>query len=83
MNKTININLAIYSFILDEVAYSKLQANLEAINVLFAKQMVARRIISGILKLECRYCFRHEKMENERQVITEKEVTRLLASWAT
>ena len=76
MNKTININLANLFFHIDEVAYSKLQRYLEAIKRSFAKTSGSEEIIADI---EARIAeLFHEKMENERQVITEKEVDEII-----
>ncbi|MBC8768583.1 PspC domain-containing protein [Arenibacter sp. BSSL-BM3] len=76
MNKTININLANLFFHIDEVAYSKLQRYLEAIKRSFANTNGSDEIIADI---EARIAeLFHEKMENERQVITEKEVDEII-----
>ena len=76
MNKTININLANLFFHIDEVAYSKLQRYLEAIKRSFANTNGSEEIIADI---EARIAeLFHEKMENERQVITEKEVDEVI-----
>ncbi|MCK0146585.1 PspC domain-containing protein [Arenibacter sp. F26102] len=76
MNKTININLANLFFHIDEVAYSKLQRYLEAIKRSFANTSGSDEIIADI---EARIAeLFHEKMENERQVITEKEVDEII-----
>tara|TARA_R110002049_G_scaffold285112_1_gene465863 strand:+ start:343 stop:2109 length:1767 start_codon:yes stop_codon:yes gene_type:complete len=76
MNKTININLANLFFHIDEVAYSKLQRYLEAIKRSFANTSGSEEIIADI---EARIAeLFHEKMENERQVITEKEVDEII-----
>lgn len=77
MNKTININLANLFFHIDEVAYTKLQRYLEAIKRSFANTSGSDEIIADI---EARIAeLFHEKMENERQVITEKEVDQVIA----
>ncbi|MBU2906298.1 MULTISPECIES: PspC domain-containing protein [Arenibacter] len=76
MNKTININLANLFFHIDEVAYTKLQRYLEAIKRSFANTSGSDEIIADI---EARIAeLFHEKMENERQVITEKEVDEVI-----
>ncbi len=76
MNKTININLANLFFHIDEVAYNKLQRYLEAIKRSFANTSGSEEIIADI---ESRIAeLFHEKMENERQVITEKEVDEVI-----
>ncbi|MEZ4970676.1 MAG: PspC domain-containing protein [Flavobacteriaceae bacterium] len=76
MNKTININLANLFFHIDEVAYAKLQRYLEAIKRSFANTNGSEEIIADI---EARIAeLFHEKMENERQVITEKEVDQVI-----
>ncbi|SHI80742.1 phage shock protein C (PspC) family protein [Arenibacter nanhaiticus] len=76
MNKTININLANLFFHIDEVAYSKLQRYLEAIKRSFANTSGSDEIIADI---EARIAeLFHEKMENERQVITLKEVDEVI-----
>jgi phage shock protein PspC (stress-responsive transcriptional regulator) len=76
MNKTININLANLFFHIDEVAYTKLQRYLEAIKRSFANTNGSEEIIADI---EARIAeLFHEKMENERQVITEKEVDQVI-----
>jgi len=77
MNKTININLANLFFHIDEVAYIKLQRYLEAIKRSFANTSGSEEIIADI---EARIAeLFHEKMENERQVITEKEVDEVIS----
>ncbi|MDO6602396.1 PspC domain-containing protein [Arenibacter palladensis] len=76
MNKTININLANLFFHIDEQAYNKLQRYLEAIKRSFANTNGSEEIIADI---EARIAeLFHEKMENERQVITEKEVDEVI-----
>ncbi|MCM4169127.1 hypothetical protein KCTC52924_00106 [Arenibacter antarcticus] len=76
MNKTININLANLFFHIDEEAYSKLQRYLEAIKRSFANTSGSDEIIADI---EARIAeLFHEKMENERQVITQKEVDEVI-----
>jgi len=72
MNKTVNINLANLLFHIDENAYLKLQRYLEAIKRSFAGTTGSDEIIADI-EARIAELFR-EKMENERQVITVKEV---------
>lgn len=77
MNKTININLANLFFHIDEEAFSKLQRYLEAIKRSFANTSGSDEIIADI---EARIAeLFHEKMENERQVITQKEVDEVIS----
>ncbi|MDX1364818.1 MAG: PspC domain-containing protein [Arenibacter latericius] len=77
MNKTININLANLFFHIDEEAYSKLKHYLEAIKRSFANTNGSDEIIADI---EARIAeLFHEKMENERQVITQKEVDEVIS----
>ena len=77
MNKTININLANLFFHIDEEAYGKLQRYLEAIKRSFANTSGSEEIIADI---EARIAeLFHEKMENERQVITQKEVDEVIS----
>ncbi|GGW30506.1 PspC domain-containing protein [Arenibacter certesii] len=77
MNKTININLANLFFHIDEEAYSKLKLYLEAIKRSFANTHGSDEIIADI---EARIAeLFHEKMENDRQVITQKEVDEVIS----
>lgn len=77
MNKTININLANLFFHIDEEAYSKLQGYLEAIRRSFANTSGSDEILADI---EARIAeLFQEKMVNERQVITQKEVDEVIA----
>jgi phage shock protein PspC (stress-responsive transcriptional regulator) len=77
MNKTININLANMLFHIDENAYQKLQRYLEAIKRSFSGTKGSDEIIADI---EARIAeLFYEKMENERQVITMKEVDEVIA----
>jgi phage shock protein PspC (stress-responsive transcriptional regulator) len=72
MNKTVNINLANVLFHIDEEAFKKLQRYLEAIKRAFSGTTGSEEIIADI---EARIAeLFQEKMENERQVITSKEV---------
>ena len=77
MNKTVNINLANLLFHIDENAYLKLQRYLEAIKRSFAGTTGSDEIIADI-EARIAELFR-EKMENERQVITSKEVDAVIA----
>ncbi len=77
MNKTVNINLANLLFHIDENAYLKLQRYLEAIKRSFAGTTGSDEIIADI-EARIAELFR-EKMENERQVITAKEVDAVIA----
>lgn len=77
MNKTVNINLANIFFHIDEEAYRKLRNYLEAIKRSFAGTPGSDEIIADI---EARLAeLFHEKMQHERQVITEKEVDEVIA----
>ena len=72
MNKTVNINLANTFFHIDEEAYNKLRRYLESIKRSFAGTSGSDEIIADI---ESRIAeLFHEKMEHDRQVITQKEV---------
>lgn len=72
MNKTVNINLANTFFHIDEEAYTKLRRYLEAIKRSFSGTTGSDEIIADI---ETRVAeLFSEKMEHERQVITQKEV---------
>ncbi|WP_343485882.1 PspC domain-containing protein [Allomuricauda sp. d1] len=72
MNKTVNINLANTFFHIDEEAYNKLRRYLEAIKRSFSGTTGSDEIIADI---EARIAELFlEKMEHERQVITQKEV---------
>lgn len=77
MNKTVNINLANLLFHIDENAYLKLQRYLEAIKRSFAGTTGSDEIIADI-EARIAELFR-EKMENDRQVITLKEVEAVIA----
>lgn len=77
MNKTVNINLANTIFHIDEGAYDKLRRYLEAIKRSFAGTPGSDEIIADI---EARISeLFYEKMENDRQVITQKEVDEVVA----
>ena len=72
MNKTVNINLANTLFHIDDDAYNRLRRYLESIKRSFAGTAGSDEIIADI---EARIAELFlEKMENERQVITQKEV---------
>lgn len=76
MNKTVNINLANIFFHIDEEAYTKLRRYLESVKRSFADTTGSDEIISDI---EARIAeLFHEKMENDRQVITQKEVDEVI-----
>jgi phage shock protein PspC (stress-responsive transcriptional regulator) len=76
MNKTVNINLANMLFHIDENAYQKLQRYLEAIKRSFSGTTGSDEIIADV---EARIAeLFYEKMENERQVITAKEVDEVI-----
>ncbi len=76
MNKTVNINLANILFHIDEKAFNKLQRYLEAIKRSFEGTSGSDEIIADI---EARIAeLFQEKMENERQVITMKEVDEVI-----
>ncbi|MBM1107685.1 PspC domain-containing protein [Aurantibacter crassamenti] len=77
MNKTVNINLANVLFHIDEEAYNKMRRYLESIKRSFANTAGSDEILADI---EARIAeLFHEKLENERQVITEKEVDEVIA----
>lgn len=77
MNKTVNINLANTLFHIDDDAYNKLRRYLESIKRSFAGTTGSDEIIADI---EARIAELFlEKMENERQVITHKEVDQVIS----
>ncbi len=77
MNKTVNINLANSLFHIDDTAYDKLRRYLESIKRSFSGTAGSDEIIADI---EARIAELFlEKMENERQVITQKEVDEVIA----
>ncbi|MGB5666210.1 MAG: PspC domain-containing protein, partial [Maribacter sp.] len=77
MNKTVNINLANTLFHMDEVAYNKMRRYLEAIKRSFANTPGSDEIQADI---EARIAeLFYEKLENERQVITLKEVDEVIS----
>jgi len=72
MNKTVNINLAGIFFHIDEDAYLKLQRYIQAIKRSFTDSQGRDEIIADI---EARIAeLFSEKIKNERQVISIKEV---------
>lgn len=76
MNKTVNINLANTLFHIDEQAYDKMRRYLESIKRSFANTPGSDEIQADI---EARIAeLFYEKLENERQVITEKEVDEVI-----
>ncbi|MBA4744350.1 MAG: PspC domain-containing protein [Muricauda sp.] len=76
MNKTVNINLANTLFHIDDDAYNKLRRYLESIKRSFSGTKGSDEIIADI---EARIAELFlEKMENERQVITHKEVDQVI-----
>ncbi len=78
MNKTVNINLAGVFFHIDEDAYSKLQHYLEAIKRSLNNTQGRDEIIADI---EARIAeLFNEKIKNNRQVISSKEVEEVIAT---
>lgn len=77
MNKTININLANRLFHMDEEAFNKMRRYLEAIKRSFANTPGSDEIQADIEARIAELFF--EKLENERQVITLKEVDEVIA----
>jgi len=76
MNKTVNINLAGTFFHIDENAYARLQRYLEAIRHSFSNTQGRDEIISDI---EARIAeLFNEKIKNDRQVISIKEVEEVI-----
>ncbi len=76
MNKTVNINLANVLFHIDEDAYNKMRRYLESVKRSFANTPGSDEIIADI---EARIAeLFHEKLANERQVITNKEVDEVI-----
>ncbi len=77
MNKTIDINLANILFHIDEKAFNRLQRYLEAVKRSFQGTTGSDEIIADI---EARIAeLFQEKLENERQVITLKEVDEVIS----
>ncbi len=76
MNKTVNINLANVLFHIDEDAYNKMRRYLESVKRSFANTPGSDEIIADI---EARIAeLFYEKLENERQVITQKQVDEVI-----
>ncbi|MBU2997892.1 PspC domain-containing protein [Cellulophaga baltica] len=77
MNKTVNINLANVLFHIDENAYIKMQRYLEAVKRSLNNTAGSDEILADI---EARIAeLFHEKLVNERQVITIHEVDKVIA----
>ena len=76
MNKTVNINLANTLFHIDDTAYNKLKRYLESIKRSFSGTAGSEEIIADIEARVAELFL--EKMENERQVITQKEVDEVI-----
>lgn len=77
MNKTININLANTLFHMDEDAFNKMRKYLESVKRSFANTPGSDEILADI---EARIAeLFYEKLENDRQVITHKEVDAVIA----
>ncbi len=77
MNKTVNINLANILFHIDEDAFNKMRRYLESVRRSFANTPGSDEILADI---EARIAeLFHEKLENERQVISNKEVDEVIA----
>ena len=76
MNKTVNINLANTLFHIDDEAYNKLRLYLEAIKRSFAGTAGSDEIIADVEARVAELFL--EKMENDRQVITQKEVDQVI-----
>ena len=77
MNKTVNINLAGTFFHIDEDAYQKLQRYLEAIKRSFTDSQGRNEIIADI---ETRIAeLFNERVENDKQVVSIKEVEEVIA----
>lgn len=76
MNKTVNINLAGTFFHIDEDAYQKLQRYLEAIKRSFTDSQGRNEIIADI---ETRIAeLFNERVENDKQVVSIKEVDQVI-----
>jgi len=76
MNKTVNINLAGTFFHIDEDAYQKLQRYLEAIKRSFTDSQGRNEIIADI---EARIAeLFNERVENDKQVVSIKEVEQVI-----
>ena len=77
MNKTVNINLAGTFFHIDEDAYQKLQRYLEAIKRSFTDSQGRNEIIADI-EIRIAELF-NERVENDKQVVSVKEVEEVIA----
>ncbi|NND51162.1 MAG: PspC domain-containing protein [Flavobacteriaceae bacterium] len=76
MNKTVNINLAGIFFHIDEDAYAKLQRYLDAIKRSFTDSQGRNEIIADI---EARIAeLFNERIQNEKQVVSVKEVEEVI-----
>lgn len=76
MNKTVNINLAGTFFHIDEDAYQKLQRYLEAIKRSFTDSQGRNEILADI---EARIAeLFNERVENDKQVVSMKEVEQVI-----
>lgn len=76
MNKTVNINLAGTFFHIDEDAYQKLQRYLEAIKRSFTDSQGRNEILADI---EARIAeLFNERVENDKQVVSIKEVEQVI-----
>ncbi len=76
MNKTVNINLGGFIFHIDEIAYQKLQSYLNAVKRSFQGASGEEEIITDI---EARIAeLFSEKMQNERQVVSTKDVENII-----
>ncbi len=76
MNKTVNINLANVLFHIDEGAYNNMRLYLESVKRSFANTSGSDEILADI---EARIAeLFQEKLANERQVITQKEVDEVI-----
>nr|WP_299389289.1 PspC domain-containing protein [Allomuricauda sp.] len=76
MNKTVNINLANTLFHIDDEAYNRLRRYLDSIKRSFSGTKGSDEIIADIEARVAELFL--EKMENERQVITQKEVDEVI-----
>ncbi len=76
MNKTVNINLANTLFHIDDEAYNRLRRYLESIKRSFSGTAGSDEIIADIEARVAELFL--EKMENDRQVITQKEVDEVI-----
>jgi phage shock protein PspC (stress-responsive transcriptional regulator) len=76
MNKTVNINLAGTFFHIDEDAYQKLQRYLEAIKRSFTDSQGRNEILADI-EVRIAELF-NERVENDKQVVSIKEVEQVI-----